>query len=128
MRASYEVQMLHAVCLLPITTVLPAASAAGSRSRTQRLVLLRRYNLLSYIGDPFALQKLRSARSPLRISFETSAEELNALLAQLLSAWQLRRIALSNVVHDGPFVVETGPWTTTCTHFQDDAAKGPDID
>ena len=49
------------------------------------------------------------------------------MLTQLLSARQLRRVALGDVVHDGPFIVETCPGTAAGTHLEDHATKGPDV-
>lgn len=35
---------------------------------------------------------------------------------------------MSDVVHDGPLIVERGPGATTGRHLKDDAAKRPDVD
>ena len=40
----------------------------------------------------------------------------------------MRRIALGDVVHDRPLVVEAGPGATAGAHFEDDAAEGPNVD
>lgn len=89
---------------------------------------MRRHNLLPNTADPFTLQQFRRARPPLRIALKAPFQKLEALLAQLLSTGQLRRIALRNVVHDSPLVVETGPGAAAGAHFEDDTAEGPDVD
>lgn len=78
-------------------------------------------------ADPFTLQQLRRAGSSFRIAFEASPQEIYALLTQLLSAGQLRRVALSNIVHDGPFIIEARPGTAAGAHFENYAPEGPDV-
>lgn len=78
--------------------------------------------------DPVALQQLRRARPALRIPLEAAPQEVDALGAQLVLARQLRRVALGDVVHDGPFVVERGPGPAARAHFEDDAPERPDVD
>lgn len=85
------------------------------------------YDLFSDCADPVTLQQLGSTGSSLWVALEASLQELYALLTQLLSAWQLRWVALGDVVHDGPFVVETRPGTAAGAHFEDHAAERPDI-
>lgn len=97
-------------------------------SNRAQLAFLHRHHLLPNTLDPFTLQQLRGTRSPLRIPIEAPLQKINALSTQLLSAWQLRWVALRDVVHDGPLIVQTCPWATTGAHFKDDAAEGPDVD
>lgn len=92
------------------------------------LAFLSRHHLLPYTLDPLALQQLGSTCSPLRIPIKAPFQEVNAFFAQLLSTWQLGWIALRDVIHDGPLVVETGPGPPPSAHLEDDAPKGPDID
>lgn len=114
----------------PLGTVLPrAAPAAGALTSTRaQLALLGRHHLLPDTLDPFTLQQLRGTGPPLWIPIEAPFQERNALSTQLLPAWQLRWVALRDVVHDGPLVVQTCPWATTGAHFQDDAAERPHVD
>lgn len=86
------------------------------------------HNLLPYRHDPVTLQQLRRTRPPLRIPLEAPPQKLDPLRAQLLLARQLRRIALGDVVHDSPLIVQARPRPTTGAHFEDDAAQGPDVD
>lgn len=85
------------------------------------------HDLFSDCADPVTLQQLGSTRSSLRVALEASPEKLYALLTQLLSAGQLRWVALGNVVHDGPLVVEARPGAAAGAHLKDHAAKRPDI-
>ena len=78
-------------------------------------------------ANPFALQQLRRTGPPLRIALEASLQELYALLTQLLSTRQLRRVALGDIVHDGPLIVEARPGTPPGAHLEDHAAEGPDV-
>lgn len=73
------------------------------------------------------MQQLGSTCSSLRITLEASLQELYALLTQLLSARQLRWVALGDIVHDGPLVVEARPGTAAGAHFENHAAERPDI-
>ena len=85
------------------------------------------YDLLPDRADPVTLQQLSSTGSSLRVAFEASLEEVYPLLTQLLSAWQLRWVALGDIVHNCPLVVKACPRTAASAHFEDDAAKRPDI-
>ena len=85
------------------------------------------YDLFPDRADPVTLQQLGSTGSSLRVALEASLQEIYALLTQLLSAWQLRWVALGDIVHNGPLVVETRPWTAASAHFKNHAAKRPDI-
>ena len=76
-------------------------------------------------ADPITLQQLRRTGSSFRIALEASLEEFYALLTQLLSTGQLRRVALGDIVHDGPFIVEARPRTAASAHLEDHAAEGP---
>ena len=67
------------------------------------------------------LQKLRRTRPLRRISLETLLQEVLAALAQLVFSGLLWRIALGNVVHDGPLIVQRRPRTTTSAHLEDHA-------
>ena len=87
-----------------------------------------RYDLLPDGADPVTLQQLRRTGPSLRIALEASLQEIDALLTQLLSAGQLRRVALGDVVHDGPFIVEACPWTAAGAHLKDNATEGPNVD
>lgn len=85
-------------------------------------------NLLADCHDPIALQQLRRARPPLWIPLEAPSQEFDALLTQLIFTRQLRRVALSDVVHDGPLVVEGSPGAAPRAHLENDAAERPDVD
>ncbi len=74
------------------------------------------------------MQQLRRTGPPLRVPIEAPFQEPDALSAQLLPARQLRWVALRDVVHDSPFVVQTRPGATARAHFEDDAAERPDVD
>tara|TARA_R110002003_G_scaffold106_17_gene8859 strand:+ start:1742 stop:2167 length:426 start_codon:yes stop_codon:yes gene_type:complete len=62
------------------------------------------------------------------VALEALFQKVDALVAELLAAGQLGRVALGNVVHDGPFVVHGRPGPAAGCHFKDDAAEGPDVD
>ena len=87
-----------------------------------------RNDLLPDGADPFTLQQLGRTRPSLRIALEASLQEVDALLTQLLSAGQLRRVALGDVVHDGPFIVEARPGTAAGAHLENNASERPDVD
>lgn len=74
------------------------------------------------------LQQLSSGRTFLRIAHEATLEEIDALGTELVDGWELWRVALRDVVHDGPLVVERGPGAATGRHLEDDATEGPDVD
>lgn len=74
-------------------------------------------NLLPDRHDPFTLQQFRRTRSLPRISIEAPLQEFDPFGAQLVFVRQLRRVALSDVVHDGPLVVETCPGSTASAHL-----------
>ena len=84
-------------------------------------------DLLPDGANPITLQQLRRTGSSFRVALEASLEEFYALLTQLLSTGQLRRVALGNIVHDGPFIVEARPRTATSAHLEDHAAEGPNV-
>lgn len=98
-----------------------------ARATTIRTPVSLWYDLFPDCANPVALQKLGSTRPPLWVALEASLEEFYTLLAQLLSARQLRRISLGNVIHDGPLVVEARPRTPASAHLEDHAAEGPDV-
>ena len=85
-------------------------------------------NLLPNRHDPFTLQQFRGTGSLLGIAVKAPLQELNPLAAQLVFVRQLRRVALGDVVHDGPFIVETGPRSTAGAHLKDNATERPDVD
>ena len=85
-------------------------------------------NLLPDRHDPFALQQFRRTSSLLGIAVKAPFQKLNTLGAQLVFVRQLRWVALSDVVHDGPFIVETGPRSTASAHLKDNATERPDVD
>jgi hypothetical protein len=74
------------------------------------------------------LQQLHRTRSFTRIPLEALLQKVNARITQLLLGRQLRRIALSNMVHDRPLVVHGCPGPSTSGHFEDNAAERPHID
>ena len=37
-------------------------------------------------------------------------------------------MAGGDVPHDRPFIIEICPGSTACSHFEDDAAEGPNVD
>jgi hypothetical protein len=74
------------------------------------------------------LQQLRRRYTLHGITLETALQEIDARVAELIGAGELWRVALRNVVHDGPFVVHGGPWSATSCHFEDNAAERPHVD
>lgn len=85
-------------------------------------------NLLPNRHNPVTLQQLRRARPPLGIAVEAAFQKLDALGTQLVLTRQLRRVALSDIIHDRPFIIQARPGPAAGAHFQDDAAEGPDVD
>ncbi len=113
-----------------LTRILPRARP---RRRAPPLTpplphLRQRNNQLLNLRNPLTLQQLDRTRPHPRIALKAPFQKVNPLLAQLLPAGQLRRIALRNVVHDGPLVVEGRPGPAASAHFEDDAAERPDVD
>jgi hypothetical protein len=77
--------------------------------------------------DPFVLEQFSRADTLDGVAFEAAFQEIDACVAELVVAGKLRRVALSNVVHDGPFIVHGRPGAAACGHFENHAAEGPDI-
>lgn len=73
------------------------------------------------------LQQVHSRRALGGIPDETASQEIDTLRAELILAGQLRRVALGNVIHDGPLVVQVRPWSSAGCHLEDDTAERPDI-
>lgn len=73
------------------------------------------------------LQQLCRTRSHTGVPRKTSLQEIYSCLAQLVSRRELWRIALRNVVHDGPLVVKACPGPATCRHLENHAAERPDV-
>lgn len=112
---------------LAVVGVLPtAASALAPCLGAGRLRL--KTELRAQRHDPFVLEQFHGAGALVRIAVEALHQEIDALLAELVACRELRRVALSNVVHDGPFVVHGCPWAATSCHFENHAAQRPDID
>ena len=120
--------MQYEVPTSPLPRILPRRTARTPAPPGAHIAFLIRHNLLPNTLDPIALQQLHRTSPPLRISLKTAFQKFHALLAQLVPARQLRGIALRDVVHDCPFVVEAGPGAAAGAHFKDDAAEGPDVD
>lgn len=74
------------------------------------------------------LQQFRRRRPPHRIPLEAPFQKVDAAVAQLVARRQLRLVALRNVVHDGPLVVQGRPRSAACRHLKDHAAERPDVD
>lgn len=118
-----------------MTTILPR-TPTGAPPTTPRLTGRglhvppppTHHDLLPDLADPAALEQLGGAGATAGIALEAATQKRQALLAQLLLRRQLRRVALRDVVHDGPLVVERGPGSAARAHFQDDAAERPDVD
>ena len=72
--------------------------------------------------DPVMLQQFGGGAATFGVAVEAALEEVEPELAELLSRWQLRRLALRDVVHDGPLVVEVRPRSAAADHLEDDAA------
>lgn len=108
--------------VLPTTTrrVAPTALAITRRLRLKTQLRPERH-------DPLMLEQFDRTSTFVRIALEAFLQKVDALLAQLIPCGQLRRIALSNVVHDSPLVVHGGPGATTSSHFKNHAAERPDI-
>jgi hypothetical protein len=77
--------------------------------------------------DPFMLKQFGGADALDGVAFEAAFQKVDARVAELVVAWELGRITLSNVVHDGPFVVHGCPGTAASGHFENHAAEGPDV-
>ena len=119
---------------LPIHTPLPTppdtptpTPTPTSLTRRHRRTGLQRH-LPPQAHDPLIAQEFRRGRALRRVPLETLLQETDALGAQLVAAGQLGRVALRDVVHDGPLVVEQGPGPAAGRHFEDDAAERPDVD
>lgn len=74
------------------------------------------------------LQQFDSRRPLPRVPQEAPIQKVDAASAELIGVGQLRRVALRDVEHDGPLVVEGGPGAAARGHLEDDAAEGPDVD
>ncbi len=74
------------------------------------------------------LQQLDRRIALLGVTHKAPLEEINALRAELVGRRQLRRVALGNVVHDGPLVVEVRPRPAARRHLEYDAPQRPDVD
>lgn len=117
-----------------VEPVRPNAVPGRRRRHKRRLrrstSIARRRRLNHLVPDghyPLVLQQLDGRRSLLRISRKAPHQEVDALRAELLRRRQLRRVALRNVVHDGPFVVQVGPRPPARRHLEDDAAQRPNV-
>lgn len=73
------------------------------------------------------LQQLHGGRALGGIPDETASQEVDPLRAELVLTGQLGRVALGNVVHDGPLVVQVGPWPSASRHLEDDTAERPNV-
>lgn len=74
------------------------------------------------------LEQLDGGVALLGVAGEAAQEEVEALGAELVGRGKLRRVALGDVVHDGPLVVEVGPGPAARRHLEDDAPERPDVD
>lgn len=112
--------------------ILPRAIRTARITATRKLRrtvrLAPNNDLLPDLHNPLTLQQLRRARPPPRILLETSLQELMALGAQLIFRRQLWRVALRNIIHNRPFVVQGRPRAAAGAHLEDDAAERPDVD
>lgn len=101
---------------LPVRRVLPAAAPAVAAR-----VCGRGLGLEAELGaqrhDPLVLEQLDGGGALVGIAIEAFDEEVDALLAELVAGGELRRVALRDVVHDGPFVVHRGPGAAASGHF-----------
>lgn len=118
-RSNFEDETVIAVYRL---TSLADASTTRSRIRRCRWLYM---NLIANRHDPLMLQQFRRRRPLPRIPDKAFLEEINPTGAQLLRTRQLWRIALRDVVHDGPFIVETCPRPPASRHLEDDTAERP---
>ena len=124
-KSIYPIQSSKDTRILPRT--IRAASVAPARKLRRAIRRPANHDLLPDLHDPLALQQLRRARPPPRILFETPLEEFHSLGAELVLAGQLRRVSLSDIVHDCPLVVERCPRSAAGAHLKDDAAEGPNV-
>ena len=105
-----------------------AAAIAGVR-RVLRRVAARvggrgRFNdLAADAHHPLMLQQLHGAGAVPGVAHKAARQEIDALGTELVGAGELRRVALRDVVHDGPLVVEVGPRPATRHHLKNDAAE-----
>jgi hypothetical protein len=74
------------------------------------------------------LQQLDRRVPLLGIPHEAALEEVDTLRAELVRRRQLRWVALGDVVHDGPLVVEVGPGPAAGGHLEDDTTQRPNVD
>ncbi len=84
-------------------------------------------NPCPYRQDPFVLQKLHGGRSVLRILHEATLQEVDPLGAELIRRRKLGWVALRDVIHNGPFVIQVGPRSSARGHFEDDASQRPNV-
>lgn len=111
---------------LAVVGVLPTATPAlTTRICVWRLRL--KAELSTQRHDPLMLEQLYGTSTLVRIAVEAFHQEVNALLAKLVTGGKLGRISLGDVVHNGPLVVHRCPWAAACCHLENDATKRPDI-
>lgn len=98
---------LHEKNLKHIKPLTPHSSK-GTIPRTPRVTRRSRLNtdLVPNRHDPLMLQQLDGRRPLPRIPQEAFIQEIDAASTELVRVRQLRRIALGDVEHDGPLVVE----------------------
>jgi hypothetical protein len=102
--------------------------AAPTTKRAVGVALWRTWVDRDLIPDghyPLVLQQLRRRRSFLGIANEAFLQKVDARWAELVGARELWRVALCNVVHDSPLVVERGPRSTASSHLENNAAQRP---
>lgn len=69
------------------------------------------------------LQQLEGCCSLSRIAHEAALEEVDTVWAELIWSGELWWVALGDVVHNSPFIVQVCPRTSTCGHFEDHAPQ-----
>lgn len=79
-------------------------------TRTSPILAPRRrrvkHNLLPNRDNPLMLQKLRSCRPLHLVALEAASQEVDSGVAELIARRQGGLVALRDVVHDCPFVVQ----------------------
>ena len=84
-------------------------ASGGAGSRTAAVVAARgrgfQDDLLANGDNPLVLEQFGGSGATGGIAFETAAHKVNAQITELVAGWERRLLALSDVVHDGPFIV-----------------------
>lgn len=112
----------------PVSFAGNRAVRIGRRLRRAGVARGRRFhNPISDRHDPLVAEQVDGLGPLLGIAHEAALQEVDALRAELVRRRQGRWVALRDVVHDGPLVVQVGPRSSPGGHLEDDAAERPDV-